>query len=305
MSVKTHLYPADKTVSPQKLFGKAINDIITTENKIKPYYCSENAIIFNQDCLEVLSRISKDSVNMIFADPPYMLSNNGFTCQNGRMVNVNKGKWDKSKGFEEDTKFHEEWIAACRKALKPEGTIWISGTYHSIYQCGYLLQKNGFHILNDIAWFKPNAAPNLSCRFFTASHETILWARKDKKAKHTFNYKEMKNGFFPEDKMKKENTQMRSVWSIPTPKNEEKKFGRHSTQKPLDLLVRIIKASTNSGDIILDPFNGSGTTGAAAALAGDRYYIGVEIDKNFCELTVKRLLQTEKDNKGNLLSAEG
>jgi site-specific DNA-methyltransferase (adenine-specific) len=104
------------------------------------------------------------------------------------MVNVNKGKWDKSKGFDEDTKFHEAWIASCRRILKPEGTIWISGTYHSIYQCGYILQKNDFHILNDIAWFKPNASPNLSCHFFTASHETIMWARKDKKAKHTFNY---------------------------------------------------------------------------------------------------------------------
>ena len=262
-------------------------DIIS--GTIKPYYSSANSVIFNQDCLEILSHICENSIDMIFADPPYMLSNNGFTCQNGRMVNVNKGTWDKSSGFEEDTKFHDAWIAACRKVLKPGGTIWISGTYHSIYQCGYLIQKNGFHILNDIVWFKPNAAPNLSCRFFTASHETILWARKDKKAKHTFNYDEMKNGLFPEDKMKKENSQMRSVWSIPAPKNAEKEFGRHPTQKPLDLLLRIIRASTNPGDIILDPFNGSGTTGIAAALTGNRYYIGCEIDVNYCELTVKRL----------------
>jgi site-specific DNA-methyltransferase (adenine-specific) len=259
------------------------------DNALKPYYSSESAIIYNEDCLELLSHIKENSIDMIFADPPYMLSNNGLTCQNGRMVNVNKGKWDASKGFEEDAKFHDTWITACRRALKPEGTIWISGTYHSIYHCGYLLQKNDFHILNDIAWFKPNASPNLSCRFFTASHETLLWARKDKKARHTFNYDEMKNGLFPEDKMKKENTQMRSVWSIPPPKNTEKQFGKHPTQKPVDLLLRIINASTNSGAVIFDPFNGSGTTGVAAALAGGRYYIGAETDAAFCELTVKRL----------------
>jgi site-specific DNA-methyltransferase (adenine-specific) len=297
MNVERHLYLVEKTLSPRQTFKNVVSGIISPENKIKPYYASENSVIFNEDCLGLLSCITENSIDMIFADPPYMLSNNGFTCQNGRMVNVNKGKWDKSNGFEDDAKFHDAWISACRRILKPEGTIWISGTYHSIYQCGYMLQKNNFHMLNDIAWFKPNAAPNLSCRFFTASHETILWARKDKKAKHTFNYDEMKNGLFPEDKMKKEKAQMRSVWSIPAPKSGEKELGKHPTQKPLDLLLRIIKASTNNGDIILDPFNGGGTTGVAASLAGNRYYIGSEIDSNFCELTVKRLLQVEKTAK--------
>jgi site-specific DNA-methyltransferase (adenine-specific) len=303
MNVKEHLYIVEKITSPQTIFNKVINGITTPEEGLKPYYSSENVVIFNQDCLEILSQIPENDINMIFADPPYMLSNNGFTCQNGRMVNVNKGKWDKSKGFEEDMKFHDAWIKACRRVLKPEGTIWISGTYHSIYQCGYLLQKNDFHILNDIAWFKPNAAPNLSCRFFTASHETIIWARKDKKAKHTFNYEEMKNGVFSEDKIKKENTQMRSVWSIPTPKNGEKELGKHPTQKPMDLLTRIINASTNAGDIIMDPFNGGGTTGVATALIGGRYYIGTEIDTNYCELTKKRLLKIENENRENLFSA--
>ena len=226
---------------------------------------------------------------MIFADPPYMLSNDGFTCQNGKMANVNKGKWDKSGGFEEDLGFHNEWISLCRYVLKPEGTIWISGTYHSIYQCGYLLQKNNFHILNDIVWFKPNASPNLSCRFFTASHETLIWARKDKKAKHTFNYEEMKNGLFPEDKLKKENSQMRSVWSITAPKNEEKEHGKHPTQKPLELLKRIVLASTKESDIVLDPFCGSGTTGVACKSLGNRFFVGIEVDKDYCEIAGKRL----------------
>ena len=258
-----------------------------------PFFQHENAVLFNGDSLEILRAFPENSVDMIFADPPYMLSNDGFTCQNGKMVNVNKGTWDKSRGFENDTVFHNEWISACHFALKPEGTIWVSGTYHSIYQCGYLLQKNNFHILNDIAWFKPNASPNLSCRFFTASHETILWARKGKNAKHTFNYAEMKNGQFPEDKLKKENTQMRSVWSIPTPKSGEKEHGKHPTQKPLELLKRIVLASTKDYDIVLDPFCGSGTTGVACGCLENRAFIGIEVDRGYCELAGKRLARME------------
>jgi len=269
-------------------FDKIITDIIKTE--LTPFFCSENAVLFNNDCLEVLSRIPDNSIDMIFADPPYKLSNNGFTCQNGRMVSVNKGKWDKSGGVDEDTVFHNEWIKVCRRILKPEGTIWISGTYHNIFQCGYLLLKNDFHILNDIVWLKPNASPNLSCRFFTASHETLLWARKNRNSKHIFNYQAMKNGHFPEDKLKKENTQMRSVWSIPTPKASEKEFGKHPTQKPLDLLLRVVRASTNDGAVILDPFSGGATTGVAAAQLGNRFFIGTELDRDYCELAKKRLL---------------
>jgi len=254
-----------------------------------PFYQCENITLYNGDCLEIMTEIAADTVDMIFADPPYMLSNDGITCQSGKMTKVNKGRWDKSAGFETDIVFHDKWISACRRLLKPEGTIWISGTYHSIYQCGYLLQKNNFHILNDIAWYKPNASPNLSCRFFTASHETILWARKEKNAKHIFNYDEMKNGSFPEDKLKKENTQMRSVWSIPSAGKSEKVHGRHPTQKPLELLKRIVLSSTNTGSVVLDPFCGSGTTGEACKAAGGRIFTGIEIDKEFCWLAKKRL----------------
>jgi site-specific DNA-methyltransferase (adenine-specific) len=276
---------------PLTLFDDQFSKILANPLEVfKPFYQSKNAVIFNNDCLEILKYIPENTIDMIFADPPYLLSNDGFTCQSGKMASVNKGKWDRSSGFERDVLFHNEWISRCRRILKPEGTIWISGTYHSIYQCGYLLQKNNFHFLNDISWFKPNAAPNLSCRFFTASHETLIWARKDKKAKHTFNYEETKNGLFPEDKLKKENTQMRSVWSIPTPKTEEKVNGKHPTQKPLDLLKRIIIASTNEDDIVLDPFCGSGTTGVACKNTGNRSFIGIEIEKEYCDLARKRLL---------------
>lgn len=282
-----------KYIEDEKI-GYAFDELVQYISKneiqrsIKPIFKTNDFALYNEDCLEVLNRFPDNYVDMIFADPPYMLSNNGFTCQNGRMVSVNKGKWDKSQGFEEDLKFHEAWITECRRVLKPEGTIWISGTYHSIYQCGFLLQKTGYHILNDIAWFKPNAAPNLSCRFFTASHETLLWARKDKNAKHFFNYEAMKNGRYPEDSIKKPDTQMRSVWSMPTTAKSEKEFGKHPTQKPLALLKRAVMASTKPGDIILDPFSGSGTTGIAAKIIGDRKFIGCEFNQEYIDLSIKR-----------------
>lgn len=225
---------------------------------MKKFYEKDNITLFLGDCIEILNKATPESVDMIFADPPYMLSNGGITCQSGKVVSVNKAEWDKSKGLDEDFAFHKRWINACKRVLKPNGTIWISGSYHSIYACGFALQKEGFIILNDICWFKPNASPNMSCRYFTASHETILWAKKNKAAKHTFNYEITKNGDWgKEDFIKKSEKQMRSVWRIDTPKPSEKLFGKHPTQKPLELLKRIILASTSKGDLILDPFTGS------------------------------------------------
>ncbi len=208
------------------------------------------------------------SVDMVFADPPYNLSNDGTSVHAGRRVSVNKGSWDKSRGVAEDFDFHYSWIEACHRLLKPDGTLWVSGTYHSIYACGHALQVQGWRILNDIAWFKPNAPPNLGCRMFTASHETILWASKGKTAKHTFNYLDMKRGTFRADFIKKPNKQMRSVWAIATPGTSEKRYGRHPTQKPFRLMERIITASTEPGNLILDPFCGSATTGVAAVSGG-------------------------------------
>lgn len=261
---------------------------------IKPYYKKSGFRLYHADALDFLANSKPESVDMIFADPPYNLSNGGFTVHAGKMVSVNKGDWDKSKGFKDDYDFHYKWLEACKKVLKPGGTLWVSGTYHSIYQCGHAIQGLGYHILNDIAWFKQNASPNLSCRFFTASHETIIWARKEKKAKHKFNYDLMKNGEWPEDFLKKPNKQMRSVWSINTPRPAEKKFGKHPTQKPIDLLVRIVLASTEKGDVVLDPFAGSSTTGIAAVL-NDRKFIGIDLEKKYLDLSIKRF--EELDNK--------
>lgn len=252
--------------------------------------------LYCADCLEKLKEIPENTFDMIFADPPYLLSNGGISCQNGKVVSVNKGEWDKSQGVEEDFEFHKKWLSACKRVLKPTGTLWVSGTYHSIYSCGFAIQLLGFHILNDISWFKPNASPNMSCRFFTASHETLIWARKDKKSKHIFNYEAMKNGNFPKDFIKKPNSQMRSVWAVNTPAMREKAHGKHPTQKPLDLLERIILASTNEGDLILDPFMGSGTTGVAAVKFG-RKFVGIEKEQLFVGLAEKRLYDVLNENK--------
>ena len=276
-----------------------IGNMTVAERKIlsivvdRPYFIKDNFVLYHGDAIRILSQLPENSVDMVFADPPYNLSNGGFTVHAGRMVSVNKGDWDVSKGFQDDYDFHYRWLEACRRVLKPHGTLWVSGTYHSIYQCGHALQSLNYHILNDIAWFKPNASPNLSCRFFTASHETILWARKEKKAKHIFNYDLMKEGQWPEDQLKKPGLQMRSVWAMGTPKPHEKKYGKHPTQKPLDLLKRIVLASTNKGDVILDPFAGSSTTGIAATMNG-RKFIGVDLEKDYLELSKKRFADIKK-----------
>ena len=245
---------------------------------------SDGLVIYNEDSLTVMRRILDKHPNgcfdMVFADPPYFLSNDGFSCQNGQMVSVNKGEWDKSKGMAADLEFYEEWLRLCYALLKPNGTIWVCGTFHNIYLTGYLMQSIGYHILNNITWEKPNPPPNLSCRFFTHSAETLLWAKKNKKAKHTFHYETMKaqtNG-----------KQMKCVWTIAPPNKTEKTFGKHPTQKPLALLNRCIQAASNVGDLIFDPFMGSGTTGVAA-LNNGRRFCGCEADAAFFELAEKRL----------------
>lgn len=258
------------------------------EIKTKPYFKADDFVLYKQDCIDFLKQIPEDTVDMIFADPPYNLSNGGFTVHAGKRVSVHKGDWDESKGVDADFAFHTRWLEECYRVLKPGGTIWVSGTYHSIYQCGYALQLLGYKILNDIAWFKPNAAPNLSGRYFTASHETLIWARKGEKTKHTFNYKDMKNGeWHTADFIKKPEKQMRSVWALTTPKPAEKVFGKHPTQKPLSLLERIVLASTNPGDVIIDPFTGSSTTGIAATKHG-RKFVGIDMEKDYLELSKKR-----------------
>src|SRR5438445_6882872 len=199
--------------------------------------------IYHGDCLELLALFPESSVDLVFADPPYFLSNGGITCHAGKMVSVNKGEWDKSRGPDANHDFNRAWLAAAQRVLKPNGSIWVSGTAHVIHSVGFAMQQLGFKLLNDISWVKPNPPPNLSCRYFTHATETIIWAAKSSKSRHTFHYKLMKES--------NRGKQMKSVWEIRPPETWEKKFGKHPTQKPVALLERILLASTNEGDHVL------------------------------------------------------
>lgn len=263
-------------------------------SKIEPYYADKCINLFHGDCLDVLPIITEESINMIFADPPYRLSNGGITCSAGKMVSVNKAEWDRPRGLINDFNFTINWLRECRRVLKPEGTICITGTMHNIYQVGFALQALDFHIMNEIVWFKPNASPNLSCRYFTHSHETLIWAKKEKKARHKFNYHQMRD--WDSDLINRKGKQMRSVWTIPLTPLREKTAGKHPTQKPLELLKRIISAGTDTGNVVLDPFNGAGTTGVVANALG-RKYIGIEKEEEYLEMTLKRMSDISNESK--------
>ncbi|MEI7961986.1 MAG: site-specific DNA-methyltransferase [archaeon] len=258
---------------------------------VAPYFKDVDFTLYKSDCVQALNELPKNSVDLIFADPPYFLSNGGISCRAGKMVLVNKADWDKSNGLENDFNFTLNWLTACKKVLKENGSIWISGTMHNIYQVGYALQYLDYKILNEISWFKPNAPPNLSCRYFAHSHETLIWARRNLDSRHTFNYEEMKDWA---DKYGPKGKQMRSVWSIPLTPQTEKLFGKHPTQKPLELLRRIISSSSNKGDVVLDPFNGSGTTGVIAKELG-RKYIGIDLENKFLDITMMRCGFSKED----------
>jgi site-specific DNA-methyltransferase (adenine-specific) len=239
--------------------------------------------LYQGDSLELLALLPESSVDLIFADPPYFLSNGGITCHAGKMVSVNKGAWDKSQGPAANHDFNRSWLAACQRILKPNGSLWVSGTAHVIHSVGFAMQQLGFKLLNDISWVKPNPPPNLSCRYFTHATETIIWAARDKKSRHTFNYKLMKET--------NRGKQMKSVWEIKPPETWEKRFGKHPTQKPLALLERILLASSHEGDLVLDPFSGSGTT-LLAALKLRRTAIGLELSYDYLQLSLQRLTDT-------------
>jgi site-specific DNA-methyltransferase (adenine-specific) len=270
--------------------------------------------IYGGDSQELMGQFEDATFDLVFADPPYFLSNGGYTCQSGKRAPVAKGEWDTSRGLEDDFAFTRAWLAACQRVLKPTGTLWVSGTQHVIFTVGYAMQSLGFKLLNTVTWYKPNASPNLSCRYFTHSTELLIWAspKKTPKLEHRFNYQAMKaeNG----------GKQMRDVWSLPkageeevddqgegrlwnqlTVRPSEKSMGRHPTQKPVSLLERVIEASTQEDDLVLDPFQGSGTTGVAAMRLGRRY-VGIDKDPEYLELA-RRRLDAELDSAKTVKSA--
>lgn len=225
-------------------------------------------------------------VDVIFADPPYRLSGGGITVRSGRVSSVDKGMWDRSLGsFEKDHEFNVRWLREARRILKPDGTIWVSGTHHIIFSLGFALQSLRFRVINQVTWEKPDPPPNARHTSFTHSHETLVWASKGKGARHTFNY-DLINSREPE-------TQMSSVWRIPAVPKREKRHGYHPTQKPLRLVRRALLASTGEGDLVFDPFSGSGTT-AVASKELNRFFIGTELDEGFAELTARRVAGVER-----------
>lgn len=242
-------------------------------------------VLYQADCNTILKQMP-ERFDLIFADPPYFLSNGGLSIQSGQIASVDKGAWDQGTNLQAMDAFNLEWLTNAQKALKPTGSICISATHHNLFSIGQVLQRLGFKILNVITWQKSNPPPNFSCRYLTHSSEQIIWARKSPKHKHIFNYKLLKklNG----DK------QMRDVWTLPAIAPWEKRHGKHPTQKPLNLLVRLILMASHKGSLICDPFSGSSTTGIAANVL-ERAFIGMEKEGNFIEISIKRKQELESN----------
>ena len=239
--------------------------------------------LIHGDSFEILPKFNNE-FDLIFADPPYFLSNDGLSIQSGKIVSVNKGTWDKGKNINEIGEFNLKWLDLAKSALKDSGSIMVSGTYHNIFSIGNALQKLGYKILNIITWQKTNPPPNFSCRYLTHSTEQIIWARKSEKHKHIFHYELMK--FLNGDK------QMKDVWEFPAIAPWEKTCGKHPTQKPLALLVRLILMASDSKSVICDPFAGSATTGIAANLLG-RNFVGIEKEQEFIKIALARNVKLE------------
>ena len=239
--------------------------------------------LIHGDSFEILPKFNNE-FDLIFADPPYFLSNDGLSLQSGKIVSVNKGTWDKGKNINEIDEFNLKWLDLAKSALKDSGSIMVSGTYHNIFSIGNALQKLGYKILNIITWQKTNPPPNFSCRYLTHSTEQIIWARKSEKHKHIFHYELMK--FLNDDK------QMKDVWEFPAIAPWEKTCGKHPTQKPLALLVRLILMASDSKSVICDPFAGSATTGIAANLLG-RNFVGIEKEQEFIKIALARKAKLE------------
>lgn len=256
---------------------------------ISSYFKSDDHFfnLVHGDCLSVLQDFDF-KFDAIFADPPYFLSNGGISVQSGKVVCVDKGDWDKAESRDYVDDFNYRWLSLCREKLKDNGTIWVSGTYHNIFSVANALTQLGYKILNVITWAKTNPPPNLSCRYFTFSTEFVIWARKLPKVPHKYNYRTMK--------MLNGNKQMTDVWTLPAIARWEKSCGKHPTQKPLSLLSRIVLASTDPGDWILDPFSGSSTTGIAANVL-KRRYLGIDMEEDFLKIAINRRREIEDDAK--------
>ncbi|QCR22852.1 site-specific DNA-methyltransferase [Pontibacter sp. SGAir0037] len=263
----------------------------------KVYYNSpdSNFQLYLGNCVDILPKIN-EKVDLVFADPPYFLSNDGFTIKAGKVASVNKGDWDKKENHLSTIQFTEQWLEAVRHVMKDSATIWVSCTMHNLFDVGSALQRLGFKTLNIVTWQKTNPPPNLSCRYFTHSTEHIIWARKHQNKAHYFNYELMKSI--------NQGKQMKDVWTLPAVSKKETTCGKHPTQKSLSLLNRIILASSQEDDLVLDPFAGSSTTGIAAN-THNRRYIGTDISPEFLNLSIcrKKELDATRQQQSILISS--
>lgn len=258
--------------------------------------------ILSGDCIDVMRSLPENSVDLIFADPPYNLQLRGDLHRpDNSKVDAVDDHWDQFSGFAAYDKFTREWLAAARRILKPTGAIWVIGSYHNIFRVGAALQDAGFWILNDVIWRKSNPMPNFRGKRLTNAHETMIWASKSEGAKYTFNYEALKS--------LNEGIQMRSDWVLPICTGHErlkddKGDKAHPTQKPESLLHRILVGSTNPGDVVLDPFFGTGTTGAVAKMLG-RDWIGIEREASYREVAEKRLARVRRFDATGLATTTG
>jgi len=258
---------------------------VVMSKQIKKEITKSNCL-YNGDCVEVMKGLPDSSIDLVFADPPYNLQLGGdLKRPDNTKVDGVTAEWDQFDNFKIYDEFSLSWLVEVRRILKPSGTLWVIGSYHNIFRVGYIIQNLGFWVLNDIIWRKVNPMPNFRGTRFTNAHETLIWCSKSKESRYKFNYDAMKN--------LNDGIQMRSDWSLPLCTGRERlkdEEGKklHPTQKPESLLYRVILSSTQQGDIVLDPFFGTGTTGCVAKQLG-RNYIGIERDYNYCDIARKRL----------------
>lgn len=239
-------------------------------------------MLYQGDCITIMKDLNEKTIDLIFADPPYFLSNGGLSINSGKIVSVDKGEWDKKTSYGSTEEFTYCWLKECHRILKEDGSIWVSGTNHNIFEVHKVMMTLGFKLINLVVWHKSDPPPLIYKNKFRFSHEMLIWAKKEKK--HYFNYDEM---------YKINNREMEDLWTIPAVQINEKEFGYHPTQKPLLLLNRIITATSRRGDIVLDPFMGSGTT-CVSAILNDRKFIGIEQDEKHFRTAKARIEYHQK-----------
>lgn len=269
----------DKAILARNSYNTAVN-LSDLESRGQP-----GCLIHISDCLDLMHMIPNSCVDCVFTDPPYRLSGGGKTVRSGELVSVDKGDWDRTLGsFEADHAFNVAWLSEAKRILKPGGALWATGTHHIIFSLGYAMQTLGFRVLSTIVWEKTDPPPNHFGTSFRHSHETLVWASRPG-ARHTFEYRAVNdavNGGMPPG------TQVGTVWRIPHVPMSEKRHGRHPTQKPLRLVRRALLATTKEGDLVFDPFSGSGTTAVAARELG-RSFVGAEMEREYAELAGRRI----------------